>query len=61
MAELLAGSAPLFIGVCTVLGLLVGSFLNVVILRTPVMLERRWRRECLNSTASPCRKSPRST
>jgi leader peptidase (prepilin peptidase)/N-methyltransferase len=30
-----------------VLGLLVGSFLNVVILRTPVMLERQWRRECL--------------
>jgi len=47
VAELLAGSAPLFIGVCGILGLLVGSFLNVVILRTPVMLERRWRRECL--------------
>lgn len=29
-----------------VLGLVVGSFLNVVILRLPVMLERRWRREC---------------
>jgi leader peptidase (prepilin peptidase) / N-methyltransferase len=43
---LLAASPPLFIGTCLVLGLLVGSFLNVVILRTPVMLERRWRREC---------------
>ena len=30
-----------------VLGLLVGSFLNVVIHRVPVMLERGWRRECL--------------
>ena len=29
------------------LGLLVGSFLNVVIHRVPVMLERAWRRECL--------------
>ena len=30
----------------TVLGLLVGSFLNVVIYRLPVMMERGWRREC---------------
>lgn len=28
------------------LGLLVGSFLNVVIHRLPIMLERDWRREC---------------
>ena len=40
-------SAPLFIGVVFLLGLLVGSFLNVVIHRVPVMLERSWRRECL--------------
>jgi leader peptidase (prepilin peptidase)/N-methyltransferase len=30
-----------------VLGLLVGSFLNVVIYRVPKMLERSWRHECL--------------
>lgn len=29
-----------------VIGLLVGSFLNVVIYRLPVMLERSWREEC---------------
>ncbi|MEN8259745.1 MAG: A24 family peptidase [Pseudomonadota bacterium] len=29
------------------LGLLVGSFLNVVIYRLPIMMERAWRRECL--------------
>lgn len=29
-----------------VLGLVVGSFLNVVILRLPVMLQRTWRKEC---------------
>ena len=40
-------SAPLFIGVVFLFGLLVGSFLNVVIHRVPVMLERSWRRECL--------------
>ena len=43
---LLAASPPLFIGTCLVLGLVVGSFLNVVIHRLPVMLERQWREEC---------------
>ena len=28
------------------LGLLVGSFLNVVIYRLPVMMEREWRQQC---------------
>ena len=30
-----------------ILGLAVGSFLNVVIYRLPVMMEREWRRDCL--------------
>ncbi|HUG72673.1 MAG TPA: A24 family peptidase [Steroidobacteraceae bacterium] len=47
MIDLLSASAPLFAGVVFLLGLLVGSFLNVVIHRLPVMLERAWRRECL--------------
>ena len=29
-----------------VLGLLIGSFLNVVIYRLPVMLEAQWKKEC---------------
>lgn len=29
------------------LGLLVGSFLNVVVYRLPIMLQRSWRKECL--------------
>ncbi len=32
--------------VAGVIGLLVGSFLNVVILRLPVMMERQWRAQC---------------
>jgi leader peptidase (prepilin peptidase)/N-methyltransferase len=40
-------SPAVFITLVVVLGLLVGSFLNVVIHRVPVMLERMWRRECL--------------
>jgi len=41
------GSAPFAIAVAAVLGLLVGSFLNVVIYRLPVMMERAWRRDSL--------------
>lgn len=33
-------------GGAIVLGLLVGSFLNVVIYRLPIMMEREWKREC---------------
>ncbi|MDH3325443.1 MAG: A24 family peptidase [Gammaproteobacteria bacterium] len=32
--------------VCGILGLLIGSFLNVVIYRLPIMLERGWKEEC---------------
>lgn len=33
-------------GVAVLLGLLLGSFLNVVIHRLPLMLERQWQQEC---------------
>ena len=36
---------PLLAAFAGLIGLLVGSFLNVVILRLPVMLERQWRAE----------------
>src|SRR5579863_3070497 len=46
---LLASSPALFVGVCGLLGLIVGSFLNVVIYRLPVMLERQWREQCADA------------
>jgi len=46
LIALLQGNAALWIGVVFALGLLVGSFLNVVILRLPVMLERQWKLQC---------------
>jgi leader peptidase (prepilin peptidase)/N-methyltransferase len=49
---LLENSTPALVGVVFVLGLLVGSFLNVVIHRVPVMLERTWRREALAASGS---------
>ena len=42
--------------VCLVVGLVVGSFLNVVIHRLPKMMERAWKEECaeLNADGEPC-------
>lgn len=45
---------PYFLqGVCLVLGLLVGSFLNVVIHRLPKMMEREWHANCLDLQGQP--------
>ena len=46
MIDLLASSPALFVGCCLVLGLVIGSFLNVVIHRIPIMMERQWREQC---------------
>jgi leader peptidase (prepilin peptidase)/N-methyltransferase len=45
---ILAADLPLalFAAICGVLGLLVGSFLNVVIHRLPMMMDRDWRNHC---------------
>ena len=59
MLELLTGSPPVFITCCVVLGLLVGSFLNVVIHRLPLMLERQWRNECALLAGNPPADQPR--
>ena len=48
MLDLLITS-PLFAGgLVLVLGLCIGSFLNVVIYRLPVMMQRQWDNECCN-------------
>jgi leader peptidase (prepilin peptidase) / N-methyltransferase len=46
LIDLLASSPASFIGTCLLLGLIVGSFLNVVIYRVPIILERQWREQC---------------
>jgi leader peptidase (prepilin peptidase)/N-methyltransferase len=53
MAELLAQSPAIFIAVVFAFALLVGSFLNVVILRLPVMMEREWREQCTELADAP--------
>ena len=44
--QLIVESPTAWVGLCVVLGLLVGSFLNVVIHRLPQMMQRSWRSEC---------------
>ncbi len=55
LPELLQASPLSFVIVCAVLGLMVGSFLNVVIHRLPKMLEIGWRQQCaeLSGAAPP--------
>ncbi len=43
LISLLENNAPFFLATIFVLGLLIGSFLNVVIYRLPVMMEREWK------------------
>ena len=46
LVQLLHDSPPFFIFLAGLVGLLVGSFLNVVIHRLPKMMERDWRLQC---------------
>jgi len=50
--DLLRGSPGLFAAVAGVLGLLVGSFLNVVIYRLPKIMEAEWRAQCAELAAA---------
>lgn len=46
LATLFAGHGLLWLSTALILGLIVGSFLNVVIHRLPLMLEQSWQRDC---------------
>ena len=47
MTALLLASPYLFAGLAGIIGLLVGSFLNVVIYRLPIIMQREWRKDCI--------------
>lgn len=53
MLELLSESTPAFIAVVFAFALLFGSFLNVVIYRLPVMMEREWREQATELMNTP--------
>jgi leader peptidase (prepilin peptidase)/N-methyltransferase len=45
MSELLNSIEPIYLPLVVVFSLMIGSFLNVVIYRLPLMMERAWRKE----------------
>lgn len=53
MLALLSESTPLFVTVVFAFALLIGSFLNVVIHRLPIMMEREWREQAKELAATP--------
>jgi leader peptidase (prepilin peptidase)/N-methyltransferase len=48
-----------FIALCVVLGLLIGSFLNVVIHRVPIMMDNELRAECAALAGGEAHAQPR--
>ncbi|HEY3732224.1 MAG TPA: A24 family peptidase [Steroidobacteraceae bacterium] len=53
MLEPLSASPAAFVAAACVVGLVVGSFLNVVIYRLPILLERQWRAQSDSSAGEP--------
>ncbi|MEM9335846.1 MAG: A24 family peptidase [Pseudomonadota bacterium] len=61
MLELMADNPLLFVAIVFAFALLVGSFLNVVIYRLPVMMERDWREQAKELADMPVNDVPEET
>ena len=48
LSDFLHAEPTFFVVLSTILGLLIGSFLNVVIHRLPIMMEQEWHANCLD-------------
>ncbi len=57
--QLLESSPLVFVSSCTALGLIVGSFLNVVIYRLPKMMEREWHAQSAELNGQATEEMPR--
>jgi len=58
MAELFLQAPLLFVAVAFAFALVIGSFLNVVIYRLPIMMRREWREQCKELQESPAPEIP---
>ncbi len=58
MLEMLAELPMVFVAVAFAFALLIGSFLNVVIYRLPIMMEREWRSQCAELEETPAAEIP---
>jgi len=58
MAELFTQSPATFIAVVFAFALMIGSFLNVVIFRLPIMMQREWREQCEELAEQPAPTTP---
>ena len=58
MAELLGQAPAVFAVVVFLFALLIGSFLNVVVYRLPLMMEREWREQCAELVSQPATELP---
>lgn len=54
----LQASSELFITICAILGITVGSFLNVVIYRLPKMMQLAWHQQCAELNGEPAKFLP---
>ncbi|MEJ1489445.1 MAG: A24 family peptidase [Candidatus Sedimenticola sp. (ex Thyasira tokunagai)] len=62
LLQLLQQNNILFISFITLIGLMIGSFLNVVAYRLPMMMEREWKSQCHEILElSPAEETPRFT
>ncbi len=59
--NILQHNTVLYLSLVAVLGLLVGSFLNVVIYRLPEILKRQWKTDCVSFLAQENESAPDST
>ncbi|MDH3747861.1 MAG: A24 family peptidase [Gammaproteobacteria bacterium] len=58
MLDLLGESPTIFVTVVFAISLILGSFLNVVIYRLPIMMERDWREQCEEFADIPASELP---
>jgi leader peptidase (prepilin peptidase)/N-methyltransferase len=61
LSSILQANSTLFIIVSVIFGLMVGSFLNVVIYRLPKMMEQEWHNNCLELQGKEATAQPKFT